>query len=256
MFKKGILVTVLASFVILVVGCGNAETSNTEALSLLQKSHEAMEDVTSMITEFDAEISVNAGFMSMDMPMSGRTYISANSDTDISMATMTTMSMMGMDMEMEMYFRDGYMYIDADGFRMKEPMDLELALEEMATSGVNVDFDLNEDWINSMSAEAVGSGHRLTFELNMEALAEVMGPQGDVLGLGLDDTDALGDVDIRSFVLTIYIDENYIQTSTQMQLDMSIEAEGIEMEMTMNMTSDIIQIDDVIIDFPAWLDEL
>lgn len=245
--KISMLVGLFALFFGL-AACGN----NYDAFELLQNSHEVMEGVESMIIEIDTEIDVDAGFMSMEMPISGRIYMEILSETEANLAMEMAMEIMDQPMDMSMYFRDGYLYTDMMGDRERTPMDMEEALEALAGTGT-FDVNIDEDWIESSSAESTGEGYQLSFTLNEGAMIDMMGNQGDALGI---DELSEDEIEIGRFTMVVYLDEDYYQTSSELDMEMTFTVEETDATMEIRMVMDIVQLGDVSVEFPDWLDQL
>jgi len=225
-------------------------SSNYTAFELLELSHEAMEDVDSIMVEMDMGVTIDAGGMAMTVPITANMSIDVISPTEANMSMQATMSAMGMTSNMDMYFRDGYLYVDEDGFRERAPMSVAMALEEIA-GPMGIDTDLNESWIEESNVESVDDGYRLEFELNESALRNIfdMGLIHDIAGPGAR-------LDVETVIMVIYLDEDYYQTAIQLEIEVETTFEGQDATMSIDIAIDILQHGNVTVHFPAWLDDM
>ena len=253
--KKRLFIMIAMLFAIVpLAACGE----NLDALELLERSHEAQADYESMIMELDADISVSMPGMSLDMPMTMRIEMENEETFRMDM----TISALGMDVDALMFLRDGYMYSEIDMFgeveRMREEMDMSEAMEmaEMAEM-FDIDF-ITENTIEESSAESTDDGYRLEFSLNMEGVMTFLETMDLMDDIDMPDFDDLDEDEIEEWnvVMIMYIDEDYLPISAEltMEFDMTVEGTNVSMEMDMTMTT--VQLGDVTIDFPDWLDEM
>jgi len=224
--------------------------SSYDAFELLENSHEVMADVDSMEMEFDIEVSVDAGFMSMTMPIDGRLAMDTNANMSMEMG----MSMMELDMSMEMYFRDGYLYMNEDGQRDVMPMDVGTARDEMVGT-LAIGTDIDENQVEEATVERIDDGYRLEFILDTDqgGIDFVDGfIEGFVSTLAEPGTRS----DLESASMVIYLDEDYYHTSVQMEIELAMRIDGMDADVTVGMIMDVVQIGNVTVQFPAWLDDM
>jgi len=225
-------------------------SDNYDAFELLERSHETMEDVDSMVMDLDIEIDVDAGMMSMTIPIDGRLAIDTGANMSMEMET----SMMGMSMELEMYFRDGNLYMNENGQRDMMPMDMGMARDQMVEE-LAIGTDIRENQVEEYSVERTDDGYRLEFVLDASGgMPDFIG--GFVEGFTSTLNDPGTNADLESATMTIYLDEDYYHVSIQMELELAMRIDGVDATVTVDMTMDMVQIGNVTVHFPAWLDDM
>ena len=252
--KKLLATVTILTAVVSLTACGesldlgDSTNSNLTAFELLSYSTEAQAGVTSIIMEMDFR----------------RHFLISDGSTDDHSATMR------MEIESEgkrrvdyevagvmsivetIFLRDGYMYTErerSDSFdtplRKRERVD---AYGMMDIEGIDRYFDtsfITENMLESLSASRTDNGYRLEFAYNTEGIAAFIS-----IVSGMDEgINSLYDSDISKI---LYIDENYLPIFTE--ISMSINYGGEQEELVTTMTA--VQIGDVIIDFPYWVDDL
>lgn len=269
--KKLIMTIGMLVAIMSLTACGINEDNNGEldALTLLSLSQERIAqhgDRESAIMELDAIISMDMGLLEVSMPLQVYMELESleRSKTEI------TMSLMGMDMSLATFTRDGYQYIKSDEFgtlqQTRTPID-NVLVDDMSDLFNSIDFgEISESWIKESTATQTSNGYRLEFVYNTAGILAFiadfdmdlldMGEFGDLLDFDTDelDTEQMEDWYVN---LIIYLDQEYLPTSSTviMFFETVVQEMGINVEMVMDMTL-VIRHEDVIIDFPAWLDEI
>jgi len=219
---------------------------NLDAFELLERSRVAQADLGSMIMDVDAQISMTLMGMPIDVPLTMRTEMESEERIQIHM----DMSMMGMGINMTMFVRDGYMYSEMDMFgsvsreRSEIDMSLNEAMEMIEMVDVfNTSFVV-EDMIEDSTAERIDDGYRLELMLNLDGIMSFL-ENMELVNEFLDFGETINE---WNSVITFYIDENYLPISSEI----TMESDSITMDMTMTT----VQLGNVNIDFPYWLDEI
>ena len=248
--KKLIILTGMLFTVISLAACGGDE--NLEALELLERSHEAQAELGSMIMEMDAEINMIMIGMSIDMPMTMRMEMESAERTRMDM----NMSVMGMDMDMAMFLRDGYMYTETNLFGQVERERAAVGLgtnEAMEMAGLFDTTFIVEAMVEYSSAEQTDNGYRLELLLNMDGVMSFLGNMELIDDLIEIDEEEVDDWNVE---MIMYIDEDYLPISTELTMEFDMTVEGMDSTMEMHMMMRTLQLGNVTIDFPDWLDEL
>ena len=254
--RTGLAVTIGIICALLITGSAwivlSASGESLNALELLERSLVAQADIDSMIMEVDAEINMAVPGMAMDIPMTMRMEM----ESEERMRTDMNIEMMGMDMQTTSFLRDGYEYTEENEFgivnRSRSAIHPHDSTEIFDLLNI-LDTDLGLDnMITNSSASRIADGYRLEFDLDMSGLMSIF-DNIDMMGEILDFDEIFGD-----FVVTIvmYLDEAYLTTSMVLTIEMEVDIDGIMTAVNMTMSMTPVQIGDVTIDFPAWLDEL
>ena len=247
--KKLLVLLVMLLMVITLTACN----TNLDALELLERSNEAQADISSWITEADSQISASMTGMSMDIAMFMRKEVESEDRMRMDMI----MTMFDEDLITSTFFRDGYTYSETNQMgeaqRAKEEAhDLDaLVMPGLATN-------ITENMIEYSSATATDDGYRIEFTLNDNGIMEFL---EDLEGLNeifhFESVYVEDDDDEESNnIIVIYLDEDYTPISSEAILAFEVTIEGMTLVMDINLTSTIVQLGDVTIDFPDWLDEI
>jgi len=249
MFKKMLTTMGVGILLLSLTAC-----SSYEAFELLELSNEVMEEVESAVMDLDMEISMGAGFGSITVPLNARMAVEHISTTDANISMEATMNLMGMSSNMNLYYRNGHLYADEDGFRERIPMSLAMAMDEIV-GPFAISTDINENWIEEYSFEPTDDGHRLEFTLDGSALNQIM--DSDFIEALVEEiADPGSHINHESVVMVIYIDEDYYQTSIELEMEATTTANHQQVEIAIDLTLDIVETgDDVTVSFPAWLDQ-
>jgi hypothetical protein len=160
-----------------------------EAFDLYMRMNAASQNITSIEAKVNANISMEMMGEKVDMRMLMDVKQIIRSETDIEMAMLMTIDMgeeFGGAMEATVFFKDGYLYQEMLGMKMRMPLSIE-DLMDMAgiDTGANLLF-AKEAIINS-SVRDVAGGKELNFSLKGDALADVLDNMvgGMLEGMGL-----------------------------------------------------------------------
>lgn len=228
---------------------------NEASLKLIEKkSYEAdmtMDMKVSADTEDDYMSNMN---MQIDYDMKIANY-DMNDLNSMEMQMKMVMKMMasGTDIddetfgqEMEMFFKDGYMYTEMYGEKIKQEMDY----EEMLSGSGMVSVSNNE-----LQLEAVKDGtiavnkdgsKDLTLTVDMDKLLETQGMTKEMLSQMGADID-FGDTDV---VISAGIDSNGMFNKQDMKMNMTVESMGESVTMEIDMKMNIKNVGNVKIEFP------
>lgn len=240
--KKLFVVMAMLFTIISLTACNE----NLDAFELLERSHEAQEDLGSMIMEIDAQVSLTLMGMPLEMPLTVRMEVENEERMHMDM----NMSMMGMGINMSMFLRDGYMYSEMDmfgstqrertevGMNMNEAMNM-IEMVEVFTSGF-----IGETMIEDSTAERIDDGYRLELMLNLDGIMSFL-ENMELVNEFLDFGETINE---WNAAMILYINEDYLPISSVL----TVESESVAMNMTITTT----QLGDVIINFPYWLDEI
>ena len=223
--------------------------SNLNALELLERSHQAQEEIDSMIMDVDVELGVSMPGMSVDIPMTMRLEMESEDRMRMDM----NVSMMGMDMDTTTFLRDGYEYTEEEEFgvvnRSRSAVDTAGAIE--AFEMFDTTF-VTENMIEDSSASRTNDGYRLELTLDIDSMMPFF-ENLDMMDDLFDFDDVFGDWHIS---MIMYIDGDYLPISLELNMEVEVAIEGMDATMVLNMIMTMVQFGDVTIDFPYWLDEM
>jgi len=247
--KKFLVMLAMSCIVVLLVACSG---SGLDAVELMHRSVEAQDslDINSMRMEIEIDINILVDGTMIEMPMT--MIVEMESPERLRMENITIMAP-DTQLYEATFIRDGYAYHEGNENR---------TYWEADNSDFNLfGFDENlipieEGWIEDSSAEELDIGYRLTFMLNSEGAVGFLGDM-DVAGLGElfgRDESAIGTSEMS---MIVYLDEDYLPTSVavELEIELSIEDAGMPREMDFSKVLTL-SIEDVVIDFPDWLDEI
>jgi len=237
----GILLVIISVIVFLLLPFG--DSTNQDPFELLERSHQAMEELDSMQMDFDLNISFNTGFNDINLPITGVIQI------DNELATMEMSGEvieLGQRLDISNYFRDGFLYITQDGHRTREMMEFDDALNEMSDLFIDTTL-LSPHTTSEADLTRDGRGHRLAFTVTERASLAIM-PE---LVLELAETNHF---DNSRLTVVIYLDSSGRQTSIEYYLEVTFSEFGHTTIITTDMTMELTQFNNVNIHFPSWID--
>ena len=250
--KKLITTITILIAVMSLTACGESldlgdSTNNLTAFELLNYSNEARAG-TSIIKELDTQsYTLTSGERMEDHSASVRMEIESEEKMRADYEATGIMPIVK-----TFFLRDGYLYTEterSDSF--DTPLRLRNRSDEyymMDIDGMARFFDTNfitENMIESSSATRTDNGYRLEFTFNIEGISAFI-----YNAIGTDERiELLNDADLSKI---IYIDENYLPIFSKVSKGLTLDDEQRELVATMTT----IQIRDVVIEFPYWLDDL
>lgn len=255
-----ILVIGMISFVLAACGSESAEDVYSNAMDAAEEmeSTEATMDMTqNMDLGDEGSIKVDSSYdmeMTLDplaMHMDGTTSMGGGDDDDSDLAGLSQ------DMDMEIYMVDDtiYMYNEMMGGWIKTDgaeMDM---VEELA--GQQPDpaeqIEMFEDYIDDLSFEETDDGYEFTLKAEGDDFDELFDKlieenvSDDMLGdMGADEQEILDNMEIHSMDMEIGIDkETYDLKTYNVDMDMTMEMAGEEMDLSQKVESEYSNINGV-----------
>ena len=243
--KKLITLALAAALMLSLTACGDPA-----AYDLYLKMNDKQKNIKSLEMQTDAIVNVEVMGQSVEMNMSGVTKQIIRSETDIDMEMSMTTSVMGMDIPTITYFKDGYLYQDVMGEKIKIAVDLEEAMQ-MANFA---QFSFGKDAIKSSSVTKVDGGSLLFFELEPEFLRDTLSSMTDsiaqALGSGEDMAMTFTQMNYETLIDDDYMMQNAVMEFT-VEMDLYGEAATMHYVVSMDVTG-YNHIDKI--DFPDDLD--
>jgi hypothetical protein len=303
--RTAAIVVIMLAFVMAFAACGSGggggEESGKTGESATEKSADTAKDAYALFDSASKALSAAEGY-SMDMSMSMITDIDGekmetNSTSqaivsdpagNIGMKTTQTMDLQGQAVDSVVYIKDGNMYTDSLGQKLKMPIgDISQFIKQQTSL-----FDFPEDALIGGSVTDVDGGKEIELTIKGDAISDYISqaaggltsgitdatgadedvkldegqgnesandegqPESDadeaVSGAGLE--DILGGMEFGDFKITARVgsDGNFIEYATEMSF--GIEAEGYKTSMVQNTNVTNIQLGKVTIDYPDDLD--
>jgi len=209
---------------------------------LLDAGSFVMQSVTDMQIDIENMTTLNT-------VMYGETATIIHSETEFSVRSEMSMSILGETNVRVQYIRDGAMYmgVDSEWIRMDMGMDMG---DLLAQTGL---ITFEEEAIISQTAREDGNNLILTFTLVGEAMENMMNAM--LSSTGREELDG-AEMQISEIIMVFTIDADGNLLSIDMLMDATTEILGLQVTMSMDMRSEIVQVGGVEIDFPAELDEV
>jgi len=265
MMKKIVMLIFILSFAFAACGDDNAEEytlpeiqEETEelqeplsAFATYLKASNALEaaDSLRMVSVSNSSIDLDGFFIEMTM----RSYVDQviHSPTQIDMRMDSVTSIDGEEIPMVSYFRGNILYIlgDAPGEGYKFSISLEDAIQ---VAGAEI-LIFDESSVINQEMTSTASGTTLAFTLSQEAMSQTVEAMSEALlvmfGGSLDDINMeISDIDAR-----ITLNTNYDIASIDLNMSLDIDELGVSMQS--KISTEILQIGGVEINFPDFLED-
>jgi len=226
------------------------------AYDLYTAMNTAMKNVTSMQAKADVKMNMQSEGENADMNMFMDIKQILRSETDLEMALLMSIDMgeLGGLMDAKIYYKDGYLYQEIMGMKVK----MRMALEE-AMAAVNMDaissLNFEKDAISQSEVKNVDGGKELSFTLKGDALNDTLTEMVNAMIGSLDsDVDmklTFGDV---SYTLLLGSDNFPKKQHIVYSMDMEVDGEKTSISYDMYMT-DLSYNTIKAIEYPADLDD-
>ncbi|MDR2296055.1 MAG: copper amine oxidase N-terminal domain-containing protein, partial [Clostridiales Family XIII bacterium] len=146
-----------------------AAAADNEANSAVYAKYRAAADAIEAADSYEASISgdtiITADGKKTEMTLAGSIKLIKHSDTDVEFISETTATVAGTEVAANVYYKDGILYTEAGGEKIKMALPLEAALAKAQTSGVEIE----EEAIKTQSMD----GDTITFTLDGGKLSEL-----------------------------------------------------------------------------------
>ena len=256
MKKKIFAIGLAIMLVFAMAGCGNDDQGGQTPYQMVNAAEDKLNAADSVAYNMDVEMTITVpgeenAEESISMKMTGDARQEKVGENLYNLAyNMTTdMSSMGLgSVDMEMYYTDGYMYYNTPAYeqKYKVPMDMETALKEANSSALE---DITEDMILESSATAEGDGQVVNMLLDGTKMTDVVTDMmGDMSGF-VSGTEA-PNITIANVPYVVHLDADGNLTSLNTVVEMTLNIEGQEMKMGMNLTMDVTAVGNVPVDLP------
>ena len=216
------------------------------AYELLNLANDAMIEAGSILMTIESLTVIEVLGETIEMPMTGTIAQVIRSATDMDMRMESTVYAEGEMIESVVYFRNNVMYINMFG----EWMTMEMPLEDLLAQTGIVTFP--EHAIISQQAVGRGDGTELNFVISGQAMTSLLDGAFGAMGMGDLGLNEIA-MNIGDVLVTSVIDADGVFVSTDMQMDATMEFEGISMSMSTFSRFDVVQMGGVTINFPQEL---
>ncbi len=235
MRKNSLFAALLAAGILLLVsGCGGQETASsapasttqttsaTEAplvpLDVYKAAQEKYEGQKTISYSFDMKMSVSASGITMDIGSSGKigTIVA---DADSEMAADMTMNMLGQEIKANSYYKNGVLYTQALGMKIKQPLPFDEAVDEIGAPTM----EYTPDDIKDIKAVRKDDTIVLTFTVSADTALATMS-EDMLASAGIDET-AMDSVEITDVQVEYVVDKDGEFISCKTVFSMSATAE-------------------------------
>ena len=247
--KKFVVILFMLLFVFSTTACaaGSLAPKTALAYDIYSKAAEAMEDVESLAADTVMTMTTTVDGEEFEIEMSGFIKAVTLSETEVEMHLNMSTTIMGEKMNIEAFFKDGVYYMEMQGQKISMEMPLEQVMQQAHTKLL----DFPDTAIKNQQETKKDGGEELSFVLDgavlTDAIAEQMGGLADMLGEQADMT--IGDIEY-----VVFIDGKGNLKTTTMNFSMEMGVMGETVPVSMEMSMEYVQINNVTIDFPNDLD--
>ncbi|MCI8332476.1 MAG: hypothetical protein HFE78_06595 [Clostridiales bacterium] len=227
-------------------------SEQADAYQLYLDMNKAMENTTSMKATMDGNMQMSVSGESLELQLKSEiTAIEYSEEqTDAAMTMEISLAQLG-SVNTSIYVKDGYVYQDVMGMKIKTEMESEEISELTYAHEAGVSLDFAKDAVIESSVKKVDGGKELAFRLDgqkvtdeLETITEAITSQ-----LGNNINITFGDV---AYTLLVGKDSLPIREELTFSFDLTIEGERASASYTLTMTD--IDYNVTQIDYPADLD--
>jgi hypothetical protein len=219
---------------------------NGDPFVIYQTAQNRMSDAAGVSMDMDMDISTEILGESYETTTVGPIITNRPSEDSLEMKMEQTTSGTGEDdIVTTSYYKDGYLYTDMAGSKIKQEMSIDDALETASYS-----MPLLSSWVKDKSSAPVDGGVEVSLVLDGSAISDLIAPELAELGEEADDA-TIGDATITAVVL-----KDGSLASQILSMKISLTVEGMSLDMNFVITLSNIKVSDsaIKIDFPTDLD--
>lgn len=196
--------------------------NDPEAVAAYQAALEKNSQLNSYDVDAAYTISMIAEGASIDMGMDLNLKTRETSDKKLEFLASGSMDFLGSEMPLTMFYKDGYMYTEMMGMKIKQPMSEMEAIEEANSSIDNVDMDLS--MMRGMKMRTEGENTIIAFNIDTAAMNELLGVNEDAYRqLGMDVSTRVNDYSGEVFINK---DGYYDHMNAYMDMEITMAADG------------------------------
>ena len=245
--KKLASMLLVLVMVFALAACGGQSADPKEAYQAAVEKNAAL---TSVDFQMDANMTVKSSGLSVPVTYSVGMKMDRADEENPEFAMNMKMDMTGITFEMHIYYRDGYVYMDVLGQKVKQAMDMQSAMDQLGSVDTSSAVEFTDDMIADIQF-AEGNNNQIVLTLNNNALSAMQG----ILSEATDSSSMrLDDMSFDTFTCTIDLTDGYI-TKQVVDLNGSYTVDGQEATMEGTITITINNPgQEVKIDFPDFSD--
>lgn len=229
---------------LLAIGCSLLTfiscSEEKDAFQLYSEMNQALEQVSSIQGSMDIDMKLTASKETLDlaMDMDITAVKRSETDADLAMKIESDMAQLG-SFTMQAYTKDGYMYLDMLGMKIKSPYDPSADSDEsqlpMADSYNRAVIDFTTEAVKESAIAKTDKGRELTFTLDGSKLTDALS------GLVGNITESLGEGSNFSYndvKYTVVVDQDNLPVSQNMTFSFDMEIEGERASADCDINSD------------------
>jgi len=245
--RLGTLLLAVVCSLFVFVSCNE----QADAYELYLDMNKAMENITSMKVAMDGKMQMSVSGNNLDLHMKADETVIEHAEGQIDMAvTMEAdMAQLG-SVNTSLYVKDGYIYEDIMGIKMKIKAD-ETAVSEISDVCESALLDFAKDIVIDSSVTKTDNGKELRFTLNGEKMTDALANTMKAL------TSSLGDNISYSFgdvTYTALVGEDFLPTRIDLSFSCDLTIEGEQASASYTLTTTDIDYNVTQIEYPADLD--
>ncbi|MCL2337887.1 MAG: copper amine oxidase N-terminal domain-containing protein [Firmicutes bacterium] len=242
-WDKGV-VTITAAAAPETSNSGNATGANGQtAYQLYSKASQAIKDAQSFASDINQTAVIDKDGQKVTADVTGVDKIILNQNGIQIFLTRNT-QIMGKNIAAKEYYKDGYLYVDAQDKKMK----LAISNEDVIKQSDQVMLNLPENMIKDQSV----NGNTISLTIDKAAVKDSSGQIIDQIVTSLGKS-AKVDINFTDISITATLDNNQLST-VNTKYSAEITANGKTITVNIDTTMKITQVGNVTIEFPADLD--
>jgi hypothetical protein len=208
-------------------------------------AEKVIQEAGSYEIDMDGTISITVEDEVTETEISGAIKMISHSDTDIEVSGVTTTTVAGQEVTANIYYKDGFIYTEVAGEKIKMATPIDEALK-LAQAGGNL--AVGEDVIKGQSKDA--SGKVLTFTFDGAKMSDITNGLIGSMGAAMP---ATGEYTISDIVCTATLDDTGALKSTRMVFSMEATVEDVSIDANYDVMTTYSQIGNVTITPPTDL---
>lgn len=214
-----------------------------------ERAMKNFENVRSVEMDIDMSGSITAAGESIDFSATGRASQITHNKTEAELAMEMTMELLGQTVKMNTYYKDGYMYQNVMGQKLKTPLDM----QQMLAQSYGIETDLEEAMFENATVSRVLGGHLIRTKISGDALNTLMaGYMASAYeSMGLAGTE----MELGDMAYSILVDTDFNVRAYGIQYGATVTAEGETVQVDYSMDCTILSTNRIsAIQYPADLD--
>ena len=253
--KKKMLGMLLVITMLLTACTSNPTEETTEdVFAYYQIANELIEGLRTVEMRNELNIDIRIGEDEFSMPMINLVSANTISETEIEYAAAMIMPLDGgnsdADLVTETYYKDGYMYMNMYGDKIKAAVPVEDIANEVLVSAA---LAFEREAIKSQSMVDSGDGKEITMTLDSDMMAETLAGITESLR-GQIDMFGLMEFTYSDINLSLVTDGDGRMKTFSFEFDMSFVMDGEDGRATFRTVNEILATENVTVDFPLDLD--